>query len=112
MTAATDGSLQQIPGPGIHPEDTTTYANLEAKPFEWDKHRIDIRMQEGAEMAAWISSQPRRGHFQKVNGIYRYVKPYLLSGDSGRTRGLLGFNDPMHPNNPLCREVFKVIGSC
>lgn len=78
MTAATDGSLQRIPGPGVHPEDTTTYAILEAKPFRRIKHQVDIRMQEGAEMAAWISSQPRRGHYQKLNGVYRYVEPDCL----------------------------------
>lgn len=86
ITAATDGCLQLLRDDALD-EDCTTLAIVEVKARSRDKNTSRlIQMQEGAEMAAWISSQHMSGHLPMRTGDsnYRYVCFYT-SADLGST---------------------------
>ncbi|EHK22329.1 uncharacterized protein TRIVIDRAFT_209104 [Trichoderma virens Gv29-8] len=74
MTARTDGCLQLI-HPDKLDEDSPSLAILEAKADLRTKDSSPVYLQEGAEMAAWISSEPNHGllHGSQEAGIYRRV---------------------------------------
>lgn len=74
MLAKTDGCLQAA-RPGLLLEDGDTLAIIEVKPYrrlESFSEARSIRVQEGAEMAAWISTECTKGLLPSTkNKIYR-----------------------------------------
>ncbi|CAH0019856.1 unnamed protein product [Clonostachys rhizophaga] len=79
MTSRTDGCLQVL-RQGELLEACPTLAIIEAKPIRRKIKQVPISMQEGAEMAAWISTESLRGLLpgSDPNGIMRRV---LISQD-------------------------------
>ncbi|CAH0046573.1 unnamed protein product, partial [Clonostachys solani] len=74
MTSQTDGCLQVERNDELL-ENCPTLAIVEAKPVRRKMKAIPIARQEGAEMAAWISTESLRGLLpgSKPNGIMRRV---------------------------------------
>lgn len=82
MTAKTDGCLQFS---GDSPE-PVTLSILEVKPFRrWTRPSSGkaVQVQEGAEMAAWISTESTQGLLPSSGGVYRYA-----SGNPVYPRGI------------------------
>ncbi|KAM5343288.1 hypothetical protein ACJ41O_014254 [Fusarium nematophilum] len=82
LTAKSDGCLQ-VSRPGQDPDNGDTLAIIEVKPYRRlnpVKNAAAVRVQEGAEMAAWISTEPRRGLLpaSAKKGTYRRL---LVSQD-------------------------------
>ncbi|POR38227.1 Uncharacterized protein TPAR_01571 [Tolypocladium paradoxum] len=77
ISARTDGCLQHIPK-GKLPEHSRTLAILEVKPYKRASKAPAIRMQEGAEMAAWISTEHAFGLLPAPGKKYRRL---LISQD-------------------------------
>lgn len=76
LTARPDGCLQKTPE-NVLPEESWTLSIIEVKPFR-RRHKAEktIRMQEGAQMAAWISTESTYGILPRLNAsdtTYRYV---------------------------------------
>ena len=76
LTAKTDGCLQLVTSTG-KPDDNIVLSIIEVKPFRRETSRISmnaIRIQEGAEMAAWISTDSSKGNLPHAkDGVYRYA---------------------------------------
>ncbi|KAK5994473.1 hypothetical protein PT974_04948 [Cladobotryum mycophilum] len=79
MTARTDGCLQLLQD-GILEENCPTLAIIEVKPHKRVDNRVAIQMQEGAEMAAWISSKPFSGEMPKLADPERHRR-VIISQD-------------------------------
>ncbi|KND88655.1 hypothetical protein TOPH_06653 [Tolypocladium ophioglossoides CBS 100239] len=77
ISARTDGCLLQTPSNKL-PESGRTLAILEVKPYRRQSKAPAIRMQEGAEMAAWISTEHAFGLLPAPGKIYRRL---LISQD-------------------------------
>lgn len=78
LTAKTDGCMVAKPSPKSRAEDCPVLAIVEVKPFRRGYSQDAIRMQESAEMAAWISSEHKYGQLPSVAGKYRRL---LLAQD-------------------------------
>ncbi|KAJ4329400.1 hypothetical protein N0V84_000034 [Fusarium piperis] len=83
LTAKTDGCLQAR-HKGRDPDKGNALAIMEAKPYRRyspEDNAIAIRIQEGAEMAAWISTEARKGLLPSRSDDKTIYRRLLISQD-------------------------------
>ena len=71
LTAKTDGCFRVRLGPD--PDKTDVLAIIEVKPYRrsTSSNSLSVRIQEGAEMAAWIASESTKGLLLSEDGVHR-----------------------------------------
>ncbi|KAK5994475.1 hypothetical protein PT974_04950 [Cladobotryum mycophilum] len=79
MTARIDGCLQVLQNEKLE-EECPTLAIVEVKPKKRADIRKSVQIQEGAEMAAWISSKPTSGVLPSLTESHLYRR-VILSQD-------------------------------